>query len=319
MKTSKVIPLGQAGQIVHGVNHTEAISVDFASLAPDFLAALDVRSNSKRTYERALNRFFAWIITEDITAPERTDVMQYRDALLDSGMSSLTVASYLTAVKRFFVWLELEGVCENIATGVKAPKAPQSYRKDPLTDDQVKDLLESVNTEPPQGKRDYAVLNLMLRTGVRTIEVARANIEDIRQHGGQAVLYVHGKGRDGKDEFVVLTREALRPIHSYLKTRGPVRDGDPLFSSCSDRNNGARLSTRSIRRVVKKHLRDIDLDSTRLSAHSLRHTFATNALNNDAPVVQVKDALRHANLETTMRYIRNLNRVSNAAENFVSY
>ena len=115
----------------------------------------------------------------------------------------------------------------------------------------------------------------MLRTGLRTIEIIRADIEDIRQQSGEAILWIHGKGRDSKNEFVLLTHEALKPIYEYLQARGRVKEPGPLFVSLSDRNRNKRLTTRSIRRIVKEHLRDICLDSDRLTAHSLRHTFAT--------------------------------------------
>ena len=116
-----------------------------------------------------------------------------------------------------------------------------------------------------------------------------------------------------------MTHNALKPIYEYLQARGRVSDTEPLFVSVSDRNNGQRLTTRSIRRIAKEHLRDIHLDSDRLTAHSLRHTFATVALKNGAPLLQVKEAMRHNSVETTMIYAHSLDRISNGAERYVNF
>ena len=86
------------------------------------------------------------------------------------------------------------------------------------------------------------------------------------------MLWVQGKGRDSKDDFVILIDETLRPLREYLSTRGNCVDTDPLFASISDRNNGEGLTTKSIRRIVKSILRGVNLNDKRLSAHSLRHT-----------------------------------------------
>lgn len=185
--------------------------------------------------------------------------------------------------------------------------------------EQIKDLLDKINRATIQGVRDYAMLNLMLRTGLRTIVVIRADVGDIRQQSGEAVLWIHGKGRDAKDEFVLLTQDTLKPLYEYIQARGQAEDTRPLFVSMSDRNKNQRLTTRSIRRIVKEHLRDIHLDSDRLTAHSLRHSFATIALLNGAPLLQVKEAMRHNSIETTIVYAHAMDRVSNGAERYVRF
>ena len=165
-----------------------------------------------------------------------------------------------------------------------------------------------------QGKRDFAILNLLIRTGLRTIELIRANIEDIRQNSGEAVLWIHGKGRDNKDEFVILTNDALKPIYEYLQLRGKTTDSEALFTSLSDRNTNKRLTTRSISRIVKSSLIKIGLNSDKLTAHSLRHTAITLSLLAGASIQEAQALGRHANINTTMIYSHNINRVINAPE-----
>ncbi|MCX7015145.1 MAG: tyrosine-type recombinase/integrase [Candidatus Sumerlaeota bacterium] len=159
--------------------------------------------------------------------------------------------------------------------------------------------------------------NLLVRTGLRTIEAIRADVGDIRQESGEWVLRVQGKGRDAKDEFVLLTIDAFKPLLEYLVLRrNPPLDA-PLFAATSNRCVNARLTTRSVRGIVKAHLRRYGFDSDRLSCHSLRHTFATLALKGGAPLEQVQAACRHASIQTTMVYAHNLDRVANGAERYV--
>lgn len=287
-------------------------------LVNSFIDSLDVKDISKLAYKKGVAVFTLWLVNEGVKSPRREDVIKYKGYLQGEGLSSFTVSSYLVAVRRFFGYLESLGLYPNITQGVKSPKRARGFRKDSLTVDQVREVLNSIDRSTIEGKRDYALLNLLVRTGLRTIEVVRANIEDLRQQSGEAVLWVHGKGRDLKDEFVLLTKEALIPLYEYLAVRDKTGDAEPLFTSLSDRNRNGRLTTTSISRIVKTGLRGINLDSARLTAHSLRHTFATLALVNGAALMQVKEAMRHNSIETTMVYAHSLDRIRNGAERYVN-
>jgi integrase/recombinase XerC/integrase/recombinase XerD len=155
---------------------------------------------------------------------------------------------------------------------------------------------------------------LLVRTGLRTIEAERANIEDVRQEGGEALLYIQGKGRDSKDAFVLLTEATLKPIREYVRARGKTAPTDPLFTSHSDRNNGERLTTRSISRIAKGALREAGIDSDRLTAHSLRHTAVTLSLLGGASIQEAQSMARHKNINTTLIYAHNIDRISKAPE-----
>ena len=141
--------------------------------------------------------------------------------------------------------------------------------------------MKSIDRTTLVGARDYAMVNLFLRTGLRSCEVNRANIEDIRNKDGEIVLYVQGKGRTDKDEFVVLTPSMLNILNEYLNMREQkqhITDTSPLFISLSDRNFGERLSLFSIRWLVKNILREAGINSKRLTTHSTRHTAITLSL-----------------------------------------
>jgi integrase/recombinase XerC/integrase/recombinase XerD len=227
------------------------------------------------------------------------------------------------ALRRFYTWLQAQGLYPNVCE-VKGAKKPRGFSKDTFTPGQLRDILSGIDTASLDGLRDFALVNLLARTALRTIELARANVGDLRQESGQAVLYIQGKGRASKDDFVILTDEAERPLRKYLHARAkiegrPLQDSFPLFSSLSDRNRGQGLTPRSISRTCKAAFRQAGLDSSRLTAHSLRHTGITLALKGGASIQQAQAMARHADISTTMIYAHNLDRVSQAAERCIQF
>jgi len=294
--------------------------LNLGELTDQFLAAQDIRETSRTVYRKGLERFGHWLEVNGIQQPDREDILKFKMFLVESGLAANTINGYLVAVKRFFAYVEGMRLYPDVAKNVKGVKQPRNNLRESPTVGQVQAVLAKLDTTTVQGKRDYAMINLMARTGLRTIEIIRANVEDMRQEAGEALLYVQGKGRDSKDEFVILTEPALRPILNYLQTRPQVQPTDPLFVSLSDRNNGQRLTTATLRGIVRRLFQLIGVDKPRrICAHSLRHFFATQALRAGAPLLQVKDAMRHASVETTQRYLHNLDRISQGAERYINF
>lgn len=286
------------------------------SLVDSFIQAQDVKLSSKELYRRTLKQYFNWIDNKNYLLSEiaRPQLLEYKDELLNSGMSSLTVGSYITSVRRFYEWAEANKFYPNVAKGIKTPKRKQQFKKQPLLPEQATALL---NFYQDKALRDYAIITLLLRTGLRTIEVIRANIEDITFKGSQRVLLVHGKGRDEKDNFVLLTEKAYQPIAEYLATRGKVNNSEPLFTSSSNNSKGDRLTTRTISYIAKEGLKAIGLDERSFTAHSLRHTTAVNILRGGGSLEQAQFTLRHSNPATTQIYTATLNeerRLQNSGE-----
>ena len=155
--------------------------------------------------------------------------------------------------------------------------------------------------------REYAIINLMLRTGLRCIEVIRTNIEDIKYKGGQKVLMIQGKGWDDKQQFVCLTEKCSKAIDDYLATRGRTKGGDPLFISNSNNNSEGRLTPIFVSWIVKKALRGIGLNDHTYTAHSLRHTCAVSILRAGGTIQDAQGVLRHASPVTTQLYISSIN------------
>jgi integrase/recombinase XerD len=295
-------------------------TLNLAGLMEQFLTAQDIREVSRRVYRNGLERFWGWLEGEQIAQPDREDVLRFKVHLQECGLTANTVNVYLVAVKRFFCYLEGMRLYPDIGKNVKGVKAPRHTLRESPTTGQVKEILERLDLGTVQGKRDYAMINLMARTGLRTIEVIRADVGDMKQKGDRMVLYVHGKGRDSKDEFVILTEAAERPIREYLKARGNVQPEDPLFTSLSDRNSGQRLTTATIRKVTRELFKLIGIDKPRrICAHSLRHFAITTAIRGGAPIEQTQAMARHASSSTTMGYYHNLDRLEHAAELCINF
>ena len=284
-----------------------------------FAASQDVAPSSRSTYLRTIRQFFRWVTESGLPLATltRAEVLRYKEALLSSGMSSLSVGAYLTSVRRFFAWAEGEKIYLNIARDVKGPKRKQQFRKQALTAAKAKEVL---SYQDGQDLRDHAMLNLLLRTGLRTIEVVRANVEDITSKGGTRVLLVHGKGRAEKDAFVILTDKAYQPIADYLATRGRVKAGEPLFTSQSNNSKGGRLTTRTVSGIAKDSLRSVGLDSREYTAHSLRHTTAVTIMRQGGSIEDAQHVLRHSSPATTQIYtatIREELRLKNSTESLL--
>lgn len=279
---------------------------DVNAVIEAFAKSQDVKTTSRGLYTRTVSAFFAWVqeTGRAINTLTVADIIAYKEQLLSIGKSPLTVASYVNSLRRFYTWAEGCKVYPNIAAGVHAPKRKQEFKKRPLSVAKVGELLQY--ERGTENARDYAIVNLMVRTGLRCIEVVRANVENITYVGenNTRVLMVQGKGKDSADNYVILTDATYKPIREYLNTRTGITDKSPLFASDSNRNNGGRLTTRTVSAIAKRGLKGVGLDNKAFTAHSLRHTAGTNVLRAGGSLEQAQFMLRHANPATTEIYAR---------------
>lgn len=274
---------------------------------------IDAKPKTVETYTRSIRQFFNYMQEHSITRPSREDVVAYRDHLKETHKPT-TTQSYIMAVKLFFQWTEQEGLYPDIAKHVKGAKLDTEHKKDYLTTKQVARLLGTIDRSTLKGLRDYAIVALMVTSGLRTVEVARANIEDMRTVADFTALYIQGKGHEERTAYVKLAEPVEAAIRDYLAARGKAEATSPLFSSDAHRNAGERMTTRSISRIVKEALIVAGLDSDRLTAHSLRHTTATLNLLNGGTVEETQQLLRHTNINTTLIYSHALERAKNNSE-----
>lgn len=313
-------PVGVGAAPAVGISCKDVNPGKWQDLLAAYLAQKDVRSKeSVKTYRKELTQFFKWAdkVGRDLTAMKKEDLLDYRDYLsFDRGCSSLTVSGYMIALRGFYEWAEDCGLCPNIARKIRV-RHDREHVKMHLTREQTHDLLEYCRT---RGLRDYAMVNLMLRCGLRTVEVYRANVRDISVIDGRRLLYIQGKGRQDKKRWVALRDSAWEPIREYLASREDASPSSPLFVCEGDGSRGRRLSARSIQHICKESLRAIGLDSHLYSAHSLRHTAGVRILNNGGTVTDVQEVLGHASVDTSRIYLRSAEteiRMEKPAERFL--
>lgn len=285
-------------------------TLNLPSLEDDFINWLETTPNTIETYKKSIRVFFNWILNKGITNPTREDLKDYRNYLLETKKAT-TTASYINALKQFYRFLDYKEITKDITLHLKGAKvSTKIHRKEPLTLSQAKDILSNTQRETIEGKRDYAILLLLLTSGMRTIEVVRASIGDLTYNCGELSLNIWGKGRQEKDRYTKLPYELEKVINDYLATRKTTSPDEPLFSSLSDRNNGGRLTTRSVSRIVKKAYSRIGLNNPLFTAHSTRHFVATELIKSGKPIEEVAEQLGHSNTNTTKIYTHALDRAS---------
>ena len=286
---------------VQGRDVRVGTTTNWRGLVATFVSSQDVKQSSRDLYNRTLSQFFKWVeeTGRSLDNMSRVDILEYKDHLTQEGLSALTIGSYIVAVRKFYEWAEANKLYPNIAKGVKTPRRVQAFKKQHLTDNKSSELLSYFEEK---SLRDFAIVNLILRTGLRTIEVVRADIGDITFKGERRILKVWGKGHSEKDDFVVLSDKAYLPIANYLATRKGAKAGEPLFVSNSRQNRGERLTTRTISHLCKEGLQAVGLDGKEFTAHSLRHTTAVAILKHGGQLTDVQSVLRHTSPTTSQIY-----------------
>ena len=282
-----------------------------------WLANLDASERTKGLYRLGFRTFceFVRAAGADFDSLEQLVIIDFKYYLkLERALSPSTVNAYLAGVRSFYSYAEQHGDLKNIARGVKGDKNNRGFKRNSLTADEVKKVLKAIDCSDEAGLRDYAMINLMAHCGLRDIEISRANVGDITRKNGVDVIMVHGKGRTGKDDYQVLTPSPLKHIRLYLAERGELKASDPLFASVANRNPGARLTTRSVSRIVKAALERAGIFGKEYTAHSLRHTTVTLALQGGATDREAQQMARHADVSTTALYSHDLDRLRSAAE-----
>lgn len=286
-----------------------------SDLIASFIESLDVNPASIRTYYEGLKNFLAWRNGKPPEAPvTKGEIKLYKEWLRQSRAAN-TVATYLVALRRFFQFCVSEGFyAENPVENVKGIRRPRGHLRQDISREGLRALFNAVDRLTLMGKRDFAIMNLMARNGLRVIEITRANVGDLENRRDRQILRIWGKGRDERDEFVVLTEPTVQALEDWLTARGGARPSDPLFVGVRARNKGLRLTTRQINRVVNRYLIKVGLKNEKISPHSLRHSFVTLAIQSGASIIEAQIAARHRSIETTRVYFHEHDRLESPLE-----
>ena len=277
--------------------------------AVEWFANID-NPGTRRAYQADLEDFCGFVgltAAGEFRSVNRAHVLAWRAELEQRGLAGATIRRKLAALASLFDHLlESNAVAGgNPVHGVKRPKIETNEGKTPaLGDHQAKALLDAPDPDTPKGKRDRAILGVLLYHGLRREEAAQLMLADLQERRGIKHLRIHGKG--GKLRFLPLHPTAAERIHGYLEMSGHhlVDPKAPLFIPLRGRSTGAGISANGIYAVVGHYAKVAGIEVAGLGVHGLRATAATNALEHEADIAKVQVWLGHANISTTRIYDR---------------
>lgn len=287
--------------------------VDFSQEVKDVSGQIGKRSG--RIYASDAKKFAQWIQEQGLTVEmlTRSHIIAYRGHL-DEHYAKATAARMLSVARRILGEQVYNNVlASNPAKDVKGFTLDNESPHISLTKEQAKELLAAIDISTPEGKRDYAVIFLLLKTGIRRSECVALNIGDFSRDQGHIVATVrHGKG--DKRRKVKILPEVFRALESYLEATG--RDiaslDEPLFVGIGSRWQGQRITDKFIERTVSTAGQRIGIE---LTPHDLRASFITLAIEGGATLLQAQYAAGHSDPRTTERYhIRKVNLDDNAVD-----
>jgi len=277
------------------------------SAVAGFLTSLalekDLAENSREAYRRDLGDLIEYCqrcgigLWSDVKS---ADITRYLTELYDLGIAPATVNRRLSAFRGFFAWLCREGTCQT--DPAKLVSGPRARRRLPnvLTIAEVEKLLAAPNLSNPIGIRDRAMLEVVYGCGLRVSELVNLKLDAFRLDG--RLLLIQGKG--GKQRLVPIGGYATQAVTDYLQKIRPlwVRDvrktQDALFLT---QKRGAPMTRQGFWTILKAHTTTAGIE-TRVTPHTLRHSFATHMLEGGAGLRDVQELLGHASLVTTTIY-----------------
>lgn len=283
--------------------------LDILSLKEEYLSYIDVSDNSVNTYNVGIKAFAEYLKEKDVKRPTRADVINFREYLKEEHTIP-TINSYLIAVRNFFRFLEYNGIYKNIAENVKGLRDTELHKRNALTLEQCNLLIENAKDD-----REKIIILLALTCGLRINEITNVRIEDFKQENGNIVLYVLGKGKTDKVDYVIVDKDIFEMIKDYVRK---YEISDYLFVSNSNNHKGEKMHSGSIRAIVNSMYERAGLKTDKVVFHSLRHSFATIALENGQDIREVSKALRHSNLGVTERYAHDIQAKNNKCSSVVT-
>lgn len=235
-----------------------------------------------KNYIMHLSRFFA--ITQ-ITKPEEITleaIEKFKTVLLENGVGKKTINGNLAGLRTFLHYLILNDIK---TIPVERVDFYGRLKETPIELIDKKELASFLTTE--LNPTSDLLVNLLFSSGMRIFELHKLNIEDLRQ----CQIPIRGKG--GKDRVVFLSPGVCKQLHAFTKGR----TAGPIFLNKS----GARMSIRYLKKLIELRSKELKV-SKPLSAHTLRHHFATDLLENGASIRDIQEFLGHVSLVTTQRY-----------------
>ncbi len=234
-----------------------------------------------------------------VSLRERPRFAHHRFTKPQAGLlSGHTINGYMRAVQGFWSWLEEEGfITVNPFATIRIPKAPTKVIPT-FSEEQLRQILGSVDTATPIGCRDYAILLTLLDTGVRCSELTGLKLADVDLEA--RLLKVCGKGN--KERMVPIGAMVQKAIWKYLNRYRP-QPAIPRYGQAFLTRDGRPLTKDRLEAIVERYGTKAGITGVRVSPHTFRHTMAVTFLRNGGDVFSLQRILGHSQLEVLRGYI----------------
>lgn len=276
---------------------------------------------TRRAYGIDLSEFMAYAgisQAEELRLITRAHVLAWRSSLEGRALSSATIRRKLAALSSLFDFMcDRNAASGNPVRGVRRPRVDSIEGKTPaLANEEARTLLDAPSAESLKGRRDRALLAVLLFHGLRRAELSALRVQDVLRRSGVLHIRVHGKG--GKLRHIVLHPTASKRLEEYLQMASHGGSADaPIFQPL--RSTGAPLTPDGIYKIVQTCVAMAGLVAPGLGVHGLRTTAATCALEHGADLAQVQAWLGHSSITTTRLYDRRHHRPENSPSLKVEY
>ncbi len=261
--------------------------------------AANASPHTRKAYSCDLRAFAAHVGSRELRNLDHNHIRAFLSALYDKGVSKVSVARSLAAVRSFYRWLADEGVIEkNPAAVVSPPRLPKKLPRVPTIEEMNAVCDGGMPVEASFPQRDQLMFELLYGCGIRNSELVSINLDDI--HFSQRLILIHGKGK--KQRLVPFGEAADDALKVYQAARTEILVNLKRSSTALLINRrGGRLTTRSVGRIIKKIAVAKGL-SPDVHPHTLRHAFGTHLLEEGADLRAIQEMLGHERLSTTQRY-----------------
>lgn len=233
---------------------------------------------------------------QDLLNINNHDIKEYLEYLYDRSLNRNSIARKISSIRGFYHYLEGEGIIKNnYFKEITSPKKNESLPKYVKNND-IEKMFLCFDKTTPLGQRNALILEMLYATGIRVGELVNIKINDINLY--DRTIKILGKGR--KERIVVYGSYCQDALEIYLNDgRRELEKGKNEYLFLN--KNGNKLSARYIRKIIDDTVRNCEIDY-HISPHTLRHTFATDMLNNGADLMTVKELLGHSSINTTGIY-----------------
>jgi len=283
------------------INSEQALTIeDTRDKASKVFDLLDVSEATRKDYKYRIGLFLDFTQERGLN---RNSFLEFKRSLAErTDLAVATKNKYLATAKIFLKEANRQGFLPaDITQNIKTFSQSKKHKRDGLNDEEIGKLTTAIKELPetPTNARLKAIVSLLVFQGLRQVEVIRLDVKDIDFISKTA--FIQGKGQDDK-EPINLHPEAIKAIQGYL-TSNKIADG-ALFISQSNNNKNQRLTTRSIRDIVKKTLNDLGIEKT---THGFRHYFTTTLIKTyKGDLLEVAQYTRHKSLEMLQVYNDNI-------------